>query len=92
MNWKGPARMAWLMRKMKESAATKAGERPVEHRTGEPTSLTVLEMPGLVVHRPVVTACKHGDGPCDVCGTSERADRPHTTVGGRGLVARPRER
>ncbi len=88
MNWKGPARMAWLARKMKESAAmkkaTKAGEREAEQLEGGTSYFTI-------VHRPVITACKHGDGPCDVCGTSERGDRPHTTVGGRGRVARLRD-
>ena len=29
--------------------------------------------------------CKHGVGPCETCGTTER-DSVHTTRGGRGVV------
>lgn len=36
----------------------------------------------------VVTRCKHGPDPCERCGTTERRDARHTTVKGRGKVAR----
>lgn len=35
-----------------------------------------------------VTSCKHGRGPCDRCGTSPTNDRRHSTVRGKGVVAR----
>lgn len=41
---------------------------------------------------PFNTKCKHGVGDCEVCGTYERTDRKHTTVGGKGLVARLRDK
>jgi hypothetical protein len=34
--------------------------------------------------------CKHGNADCDSCGTSERRDVRHRTVGGRGVVGRLR--
>ena len=34
------------------------------------------------------TCCKHGAGACETCGTTDRRDYLHKTVGGRGLVAR----
>lgn len=34
------------------------------------------------------TTCKHGLEECERCGTTDRRDARHTTVGGRGLVAR----
>jgi predicted transglutaminase-like cysteine proteinase len=37
---------------------------------------------------PSNTACKHGHGSCEDCGTSDRVDRLHTTLGGVGLVGR----
>jgi hypothetical protein len=39
---------------------------------------------------PPRTACKHGKGECEVCGTSDLRDIKHTTKGGKGLVARLR--
>lgn len=30
--------------------------------------------------------CKHGDGPCEICGTSERTDIVHITKRGKGVV------
>jgi hypothetical protein len=41
---------------------------------------------------PPVTCCKHGPGDCDACGTSDRRDARHSTIGGRGMVASLRER
>jgi hypothetical protein len=38
----------------------------------------------------VTAHCKHGPGECDRCGTSE-LDTRHTTIGGRGFVARIRK-
>lgn len=38
------------------------------------------------------TKCKHGQIECDRCGTAARSDKLHTTVGGKGLVARLREK
>ena len=37
---------------------------------------------------PEATACKHGRDQCERCGTSDRRDGRHATVGGKGLVAR----
>ena len=37
---------------------------------------------------PPTTSCKHGDGPCETCGTTDRRDAGHRTVNGRGAVAR----
>jgi len=34
------------------------------------------------------TCCKHGHDECERCGTTNRRDAKHTTVGGKGLVAR----
>jgi len=50
-----------------------------------------IEVP-LLVHPPLAAVCKHGSGDCDVCGTWDLTDRPHSTVGGRGIVARLRRR
>lgn len=36
------------------------------------------------------TACKHGTGNCEVCGSYNRDSVRHTTVGGRGLAAQLR--
>lgn len=36
---------------------------------------------------PDPTACKHGLGECERCGTSRARDALHTTTGGRGKVA-----
>ena len=62
--------------------ATKAGEQPAVWVTWG----------CVVVHNKSTTTCKHGVGNCDVCGTNERTDKKHTTVGGTGLVARLRKR
>jgi hypothetical protein len=37
---------------------------------------------------PPKTACKHGLGDCEICGTSSRRDYRHKTVGGKGVIAR----
>jgi hypothetical protein len=37
---------------------------------------------------PGNTTCKHGVGECETCGTTATRDAIHTTVGGRGVVAR----
>ncbi|HZL93677.1 MAG TPA: hypothetical protein VFB99_08535 [Vicinamibacterales bacterium] len=34
--------------------------------------------------------CKHGRHDCDACGTHDERDFRHTTIGGRGVVARIR--
>ena len=34
------------------------------------------------------TCCKHGDGPCESCGTTNKRDYKHKTRGGKGVVAR----
>lgn len=41
---------------------------------------------------PPKTRCKHGAGDCEGCGTTDRRDVEHTTIGGRGAVARLRRR
>lgn len=41
---------------------------------------------------PFNTKCKHGVGDCEVCGTYERTDKKHTTINGKGLIARLRNR
>lgn len=38
------------------------------------------------------TECKHGEGPCETCGTTNRRDTPHKTKGGLGVVGRLRKR
>jgi hypothetical protein len=43
----------------------------------------------IVIHN---TKCKHGDGDCEVCGTTDLADRKHSTVNGEGKVARLRRK
>lgn len=37
---------------------------------------------------PKKTRCKHGDKPCDLCGTSDGVDMLHTTIAGSGTVGR----
>lgn len=64
--------------------AKKPGEKPIEY--GGNTYWSV------VVHDQSKTACKHGTGPCDRCGTSERTDTKHSTIGGKGLVRRLKDR
>jgi hypothetical protein len=39
---------------------------------------------------PPVTACRHGKGDCARCGTTDRRDVKHSTIGGRGAVGRLR--
>ena len=34
------------------------------------------------------TCCKHGQGECELCGTTDRRDYKHRTRGGKGVVAR----
>lgn len=34
------------------------------------------------------TVCKHGEGSCEECGTTNRRDVRHTTEGGRGAIGR----
>lgn len=41
---------------------------------------------------PTKTSCKHGPGDCEECGTTDRRDVAHTTIDGRGAVARLRRR
>ena len=43
------------------------------------------------IANPAPTVCKHGEGSCEECGTTNRRDMPHTTVGGRGVVGRLRK-
>lgn len=45
-----------------------------------------------IVHDDSNTACKHGTSHCEVCGTTDYADVKHTTVGGKGLIARLRKK
>lgn len=37
---------------------------------------------------PHQTACKHGEGACEDCGTTDTRDALHTTRGGVGAVGR----
>jgi hypothetical protein len=37
---------------------------------------------------PPRARCKHGDGSCETCGTTDRRDYKHKTLGGKGIVAR----
>jgi hypothetical protein len=37
------------------------------------------------------TKCKHRDGSCQICGTSNQKDEIHTTKNGKGLIARIRK-
>jgi len=53
-------------------------------RAGE----TGRDMYGWGIENPSPTVCKHGEGSCEECGTTNRRDMPHTTVGGRGAVGR----
>lgn len=39
-----------------------------------------------------VTRCKHGDGVCETCGTTDRRDAKHRTKNGRGVVGSLRKR
>lgn len=41
---------------------------------------------------PPATKCKHGAYRCDRCGTSDRTDKLHATLNGRGRVARLRRK
>ena len=41
---------------------------------------------------PDVTKCKHREGTCEKCGTTDRRDVKHTTQKGRGRVAQIREK
>lgn len=41
-----------------------------------------------IAESPPKTKCKHGRGACRKCGTSDNTDTLHTTVKGRGRVAR----
>jgi hypothetical protein len=34
------------------------------------------------------TECKHGKGECEICGTSDQRDVRHSTLRGKGKVAR----
>ena len=43
---------------------------------------------GPLPDRPDQTCCKHGDGPCEECGTTNARDALHTTDQGRGVVSR----
>jgi hypothetical protein len=38
------------------------------------------------------TACKHGKGDCDICGTTDRRDVIHKTQGGKGIVGRLKDK
>jgi hypothetical protein len=38
------------------------------------------------------TKCKHGWFDCGTCGTSQARDALHTTIGGKGEIARLREK
>ena len=49
---------------------------------------TGQDMYGWGAPNPSPTVCKHGEGSCEECGTTNRRDMPHTTVGGRGAVGR----
>lgn len=70
---------------MSMKKASKPGQRPVDFQSGSTWW-------GVVVHDKSKTACKHGTGPCETCGTFERTDSRHTTVGGKGLVQRLKDR
>jgi hypothetical protein len=37
---------------------------------------------------PDSTSCKHGKGPCETCGTTNKRDTLHKTGGGKGAVGR----
>lgn len=34
------------------------------------------------------TECKHGEGECETCGTTDKRDVIHETIGGRGKIGR----
>lgn len=42
---------------------------------------------GIIEEKPTNPACKHGKHECLRCGTKSGKDRPHTTRGGKGVVA-----
>jgi len=44
-----------------------------------------VEIPANV---PPKTACKHGRDECETCGTTNRRDVLHKTIGGKGVVGR----
>jgi hypothetical protein len=63
-------------------------ERPLRDtgRKGE----TGVDIYGWGSPIPDETVCKHGEGSCGVCGTTNRRDTVHSTKGGRGVVGRIR--
>lgn len=44
------------------------------------------------IQLPPKVRCKHGTTDCERCGVYERTDEKHTTVGGKGLIARLRKK
>jgi hypothetical protein len=61
--------------------------KPVDPKPGAPS---IGNDWTIAVEEPSNTACKHGSTECIKCGTSQRQDALHTTVGGKGHVARLR--
>lgn len=60
-----------------------------------PESLEEAALPGdgwMVEAEPQSVPCKHGFTDCQVCGATDRRDRPHSTRGGDGAVGRLRRR
>lgn len=53
---------------------------------------TGVDMYGWGTPIPDQTVCKHGEGSCEACGTTNRRDVVHTTTGGRGAVGQLRGR
>lgn len=50
------------------------------------------EAPGYNSPKIPPSVCKHGEGSCEECGTTNRRDAVHTTTAGKGAVARLRSR
>lgn len=69
--------------------ATRGGVKPLPEMI---PGKTYLGDGWTTVTIPFNTKCKHGEGDCEVCGSYERTDRRHTTIGGKGLVARLRDK
>ena len=59
-------------------------ERDVPGGRAEGWCMLPLSIPEAVTN----TACKHGVGECELCGTTGRRDQRHSTEGGVGVVGR----
>jgi hypothetical protein len=70
----------------------KAPEPPPEPPKGFCTQPVDGPTPTWPTNRQSGAACKHGEGSCETCGTTDRREVVHTTEGGLGAVGKLRER